>query len=217
MNDLNEISSSELNTAAHFEKITSEYPWCSLAQFNLLRYYKKNDSLQFEKQAEKTALYFTNLNWLNWQLHNMPVNEQISQPEPQKDPKNNTDSIIAFEPLHMTDYFASQGIKITEEPAGSDKLARQMKSFTEWLKTMKKVHQDNLPPGDEQTDKNIRQIAENSNAGPEVVTEAMAEVLVKQNKIDNAIAVYRKLSLINPSKSAYFAAKIDGLSAGQTG
>ena len=87
-----------------------------------------------------------------------------------------------------------------------------MKSFTEWLKSMKKIHSKEQPQGDAQTDRNIQQIAEHSNMGTEVVTEAMAEVLVKQDKIEKAIEVYRKLSLINPSKSAYFAAKIESLS-----
>ncbi|MFH7813326.1 hypothetical protein ACH0C8_15555, partial [Acetobacter lovaniensis] len=61
-------------------------------------------------------------------------------------------------------------------------------------------------------DKQIQTIAEASNADSEVVTEAMAEVLVKQHRKDKAAEVYEKLSLINPAKSAYFAAKIQSLS-----
>ena len=43
------------------------------------------------------------------------------------------------------------------------------------------------------------------------VTETMAEVLIKQDKNDEAIRIYEKLSLLNPSKRAYFAAKIEQL------
>ena len=39
----------------------------------------------------------------------------------------------------------------------------------------------------------------------------MAEVLLQQSKNHKAIEVYQKLSLLNPSKSAYFAAKIDDI------
>ena len=124
---------------------------------------------------------------------------------------NTTEDSIAFEPLHTVDYFASQGIKITEDPLTNDKLGSQVKSFTEWLKSMKKIHKENLPGGDEQTDKAIQKIAEHSNADADVVTEALANVLIDQNKIEKAIAMYEKLSLINPSKSAYFAAQIDRL------
>ncbi len=122
---------------------------------------------------------------------------------------NTTEDSIAFEPLHTVDYFASQGIKITEDPITNDKLGGQVKSFTAWLKSMKKIHKENLQAGDEQTDKAIQKIAEHSNADAAVITEAMANVLIDQNKIEKAIALYEKLSLINPSKSAYFAAQID--------
>jgi hypothetical protein len=37
---------------------------------------------------------------------------------------------ISFEPLHTSDYFASQGIKLSEEVQSSDKLGKQLKSFT---------------------------------------------------------------------------------------
>jgi hypothetical protein len=219
----------------HLEKIAEKYPWSSIAQLFLLHHYKKNNSIQLEKQATKTALFFNNANWLNWQLHLLSKENEIAESKPEEisanaaeheeqnekiqqslseisSQANTTEELIAFEPLHTVDYFASQGIKITEEPVTNDKLGNQMKSFTEWLKSMKKIHKENLTAGDEQTDKNIQQIAEHSNADAEVVTEAMANVLVKQNKTEKAIEVYEKLSLINPSKSAYFAAKIDSLS-----
>ena len=50
---------------------------------------------------------------------------------------NTTDLI--FEPYHTVDYFASQGIKFREEEKPVDKFSLQLKSFTEWLKTMKKL------------------------------------------------------------------------------
>ena len=118
---------------------------------------------------------------------------------------------ISFEPLHTVDYFASQGIKITEEPVTTDKLGNQMKSFTAWLKSMKKLHPSKLEEQDVATEKIIQNSAEESNINTEVLTEAMAEVLIKQDKKEKAIEMYNKLSLINPSKSAYFATKIESI------
>lgn len=113
---------------------------------------------------------------------------------------------LAFEPLHTTDYFASQGIKLSEEQQSADRLGKQMKSFTAWLKTMKRIHTTpEMPP----EDVSVRIIAEKSNQDEEVVTESMAEVFADQGKKEKAIEIYRKLSLINPAKSAYFAQKID--------
>lgn len=127
---------------------------------------------------------------------------------------------MLFEPMHMVDYFASQGIKLSEEVQAGDKLGKQLKSFTEWLKMMKKVNPMNpgsslagniRESGSEQTDNNIQSIAEKSNTEDDVITEAMAEVLIKQGKASKAIEIYQKLSLLNPPKSAFFAAKIDQL------
>jgi hypothetical protein len=115
---------------------------------------------------------------------------------------------MLFEPMHMVDYFASQGIKLTEEMLQTDKLGKQLKSFTEWLKVMKKVHPEKLAETSVQTDISVQNLAEKSNKEGEIVTEAMAEVLAMQGKQNKAIEVYEKLSLINPAESAYFAAKI---------
>ena len=57
----------------------------------------------------------------------------------------------------------------------------------------------------------VQDFAAHSIEGKEVLTEAMAEVLAKQGMRQRARAVYEKLSLLNPEKSAYFAAKIEQL------
>ena len=120
-----------------------------------------------------------------------------------------TEETISYQPLYTSDYFASLGIKINEETKPADKLGKQLKSFTEWLKTMKKVHPEQLPEEAEQTDIMIQKIADKSNTNAEVLTEAMADVFFQQGKAQKAIEVYQKLSLLDPAKSAYFAAKID--------
>lgn len=122
-----------------------------------------------------------------------------------------TEDTINFEPLHTTDYFASQGIKLSEEVTPTDKLGKQLKSFTEWLKVMKKIHTEETIELNPASDTMIQKLAEKSNTEDIVVTEAMAEVFLQQGKTNKALEVYQKLSLLNPSKSAYFAAKIEQL------
>jgi hypothetical protein len=125
--------------------------------------------------------------------------------------KNAAADALTFEPMHLVDYFASQGIKLSEEVQTADKLGKQLKSFTEWLKTMKKIHVPAEDASSIQTDIIIQNMAEKSNTQGEVLTEAMAEVLAQQGKAGKAIEVYKKLSLLNPLKMAYFAAKIEQL------
>jgi hypothetical protein len=76
---------------------------------------------------------------------------------------------------------------------------------------MKKLQPDQLPLQSIQADLTIQKLAEASNLEIEVETEAMAEVLIQQGKKQKALNVYKKLSLLDPSKSAYFAAKINQL------
>ena len=115
--------------------------------------------------------------------------------------------------FHRIDYFESQGIKLEEEKA-NDKLGTQLKKFTEWLKQMKRINPNltNLE-SDAAAESQVQNMAEYSNEPKEIVTEAMAEVLIKQGKPEQAIQIYEKLSFFNPSKSAYFAAKIQELKA----
>lgn len=114
-------------------------------------------------------------------------------------------------PPHRIDYFASQGIKLEEDKA-DDKLGKQLKRFTDWLKQMKRINPDlNNMETDPAAESRVQNMAEHSNEPKEVVTEAMAEVLIKQGRPEQAIQIYEKLSFINPSKSAYFAAKIQEL------
>jgi hypothetical protein len=126
-------------------------------------------------------------------------------------PGQSSDSLIPIEPLHTVDYFASQGIKISADIEGQDRLSIRLRSFTDWLKTMKKIHPEKLESMDQGAQSAIQHIAEHSNEAKEVVTEAMAEVFAKQGLHHKAVEVYRKLSLLNPDKRVYFAAKISKL------
>jgi hypothetical protein len=117
-----------------------------------------------------------------------------------------------FTSYHTIDYFASQGIKLSLDENPDDKLGKQMKSFTDWLKIMKRLPQKD--PGavpDLAAEHQVQAIAAHSIEGKEVLTETMAEVLAKQGMREKATEVYRKLSLLNPDKSSYFAARIEQL------
>lgn len=121
-------------------------------------------------------------------------------------------SELTFEPFHTVDYFASQGIRFKEEDRPVDKFGKQLKSFTDWLKTMKRLPVTEIGKTVEiQAEKKVEQLAGQSIADREVITEAMAEVWEKQGNVFKAIEIYSKLSLLEPSKSPYFAAKIEEL------
>ncbi len=115
-----------------------------------------------------------------------------------------------IEPFHTVDYFASQGIKagksITTETV--QKIDHQVRSFTEWLRSMKKVGYQTDPT---YTDPLVDTNALNSIQKEAVVTETMAEIWLKQGNKGQAIDVFDKLMLLYPEKSHYFAARIKAI------
>ena len=119
---------------------------------------------------------------------------------------------LVFEAFHTVDYFASQGIKLSLEEKPQDRFGQQLKSFTQWLKTIKKIPAAEMSKETGTgTEQKVITLAEHSIEDREVVTEAMAEVWLKQGNHSKAIEVYRKLSLQNPAKSSYFAGLIEQL------
>ena len=144
-----------------------------------------------------------------------PKEELIPAPAPslpvieKVEPK---DDALVFEPYYTVDYFASQGIKTVLEEKPKDRLGQQLKSFTEWLKTIRQMPPQQIASmNDAVSEEKVVQLATHSLAEENVDTEAMAEVWIKQGQPEKAIGIYEKLSLLNPSKSSYFALLIEKL------
>lgn len=255
------------------QDLTAEYPYFALGQYLLSSKLQQGDEKAFEKQFQKTLVYFHNPLWLKYQLPGKQIERQTpvlvqdapvfsanpflnTETQPvehdlieavvlrqeadystptetsdaleaavvapsaeittvSKDSENQTiqrDEPFIFHAYHTVDYFASQGIKLRAEAPQADKLGKQLKSFTEWLKTMRRLPETSVVEILHKINEGeIAQIAAHSLEEKEVLTEAMAEVLVKQGKLDKARELYGKLSLLNPHKSTYFAAKIEDL------
>ncbi len=121
---------------------------------------------------------------------------------------------LTLTPVHMhtVDYFASLGIKFKEQDKPIEKFDRQLKSFTDWLKVIKKVPDTpSFKLGDMHAEKKVEEMAGLSLKNEKIITETMAEVWIKQGNKAKAIDVYEKLSLLDPTKSAYFATRIENL------
>jgi hypothetical protein len=220
-NEINTIAQ-QLFHKENFEGVTeddlwhfiSKYPYVAPARFLFAKKKHKIRDTQPDVDVVTAGLYFNNPLWLNWQLDTNEPEEGVVQPQPVVEQPKADEPVMTFQSYHTIDYFASQGIRLQQADLTKDKLGQQLKSFTEWLRSMKK-----LPTAEGQVagaeDDNRQQVvimnAASSIEEKEVVTEAMAEVWIKQGHNEKAADIYRKLSLQNPSKSAYFAAKIDQL------
>ena len=149
---------------------------------------------------------------------------ELPEPIPATEPASSTPAPIpatatppgpdlVFEPYHTIDYFASQGIRLKLDENPGDALGKQLKSFTDWLKVMRRLPQKERESSvpDRVAEQAIQTFAAHSIQSKDIVTETMAEVLIMQGMRDRARAIYEKLSLLDPDKKAYFAAKIEQL------
>lgn len=202
------------------KEYAGRYPYFGAAQLLLTKKLQQENSGEFSNHLQKTYSFFHNPLWVEAILEekgNGTVEKaaavvettdavvKTTETPPQKEE-------LLFEPYHTVDYFASQGIKLKDEEKAKDKFGQQLLSFTEWLKTLRKMPAaeagSQVPV---QAEKKVLELAETSLNEKQVLTEAMAEVWEKQGNPSKAIDVYQKLSLLEPAKSAYFAAKIDAL------
>jgi len=203
----------------------NEFPYFGLIHFFLLKE-TGIGHCSYTKIAGKLALHFNNTYNLHLKLHQndtesiiekqvdiaenlvrLDITKETLLTKPNTEKPAETEELL-FEPLFTTDYFASQGIKLSEEIKANDKLGNQLKTFTAWLKTMKSTNGNRLP---ETTviDKKVEQLAEKSNEEDEIITESMGEVYMQQGKYEQAEEIFKKLSLLYPNKSTYFANKFE--------
>ncbi|GDX41732.1 MAG: hypothetical protein KGO80_01420 [Bacteroidetes bacterium] len=207
-------SSVEECTLTEIKKLCADYPWLGTARLLLVHKLKAVQDPSWVAAYEQAQLFFPTTNWLNLLLDTSTQKSSSSQESIVAQSKTLSKEPLAFEPYHTIDYFASQGIQYKPEDQPADKFGQQLKSFTEWIKAMKRLPLSEMGKSiDPKEEKQVEQLAGNSLQQNEVITEAMAEIWIKQGNIAKAREIFSKLSLLEPSKSAYFANRIDELNA----
>ena len=243
---------------------SEQYPFSSIIQFLYTCKLKALYHLDFPETVSRTALFFKDPFWLDYQLNDEQdlgkfrfglyenrnenleeFNSSLGQNEyedenleelnsslgldddrieedeivqeeilaknnPSVTEENEIEINIPIEPYHTVDYFASQGIKLSHEEE-KDELGKKVKSFTAWLKTMKR-----LQPEPENVSIKDPAVLTNSpitsiDSAEPILTESMAEVYLKQGLVEKAIEIYQKLSLQNPANSHIFASRISSI------
>jgi len=208
------------------EKWVQTHPYSASLQFLLAKKYALVGSPLLEAQVQKTTSYFPTALHLH---HILQEQEEDTIAAPLDDKVTNliSEQFAQFkEPIETielayeteiamaakADYFAAQGIEIDLSKVPQDKFTQQLRSFTAWLKVLKQ--KEGIPVMEEMAEENekeIAAIAEKANTTADVITEAMAEIWLKQGNKRKAIDIYSKLSFIFPEKSVYFASRIEHL------
>lgn len=103
--------------------------------------------------------------------------------------------------------------KSTPVPSIEKKKEEGLQTFLDWLRSMNTIStaEKDAQMATIVVDESVIKNSINSINAQEVTTESMAEVWLKQDQPHQAIEVYKKLSLLFPHKSAYFARKMDSI------
>lgn len=196
---------------SELRQLVNQYPWMAAARLLLIKKMMLEKETDWPLELEKASLYFNNRQWLHFLLNEAVLTNSSSLVSTPTKETTSKDELL-FEPYHTVDYFASQGIRFKIEEQPTDKFGQQLKSFTDWIKTMKRLPLSEIGKSvDPKEERKVEQMAGRSLDQEEVITEAMAEIWVKQRNFTKAREIYHKLSLLEPGKSAYFASKINEL------
>lgn len=83
--------------------------------------------------------------------------------------------------------------------------------FTDWINSIDGVEITPVESKPEKKKKKKKQHFKSLESKPEIASEALAVLLTNQGHYEDAIAMYQQLSLKNPEKSSFFAAKIESI------
>jgi tetratricopeptide (TPR) repeat protein len=127
------------------------------------------------------------------------VHEPI--PETEEDQEKSLMVVMSF--AEWLKHISSKNQKAREEEADQ----KALKAMWQQQKLAAAIEEES-----EEIPEQVFEMAVNSiSRKDELVSESLAEVYAKQGKKEKAIDMYQKLSLLNPEKNAYFAAKIENL------
>jgi hypothetical protein len=131
----------------------------------------------------------------------LPEAKHIQQPKEDENDDEDKSLMVVMSFSEWLSYFNTKNQKQKEEE--EDKRALKTMWQKEKLAAALEEENDEIP-------EEVFEMAVNSiTKEDDLASESLAEIHVKQGKYDKAIDMYRKLSLRNPQKSAYFARKIE--------
>lgn len=180
------------------KELIAEYPYFGIAKWLYLKALHKSNSVYFNQELKKTALYSYNRRDLYFFIHP----EEITVKEASIRERNALSG----------SYFDMANILEGKETDGSKRsslqsLAERLRAARELLHTTKKDDRK-IEETVELTDDKSDQEIPIQNEPDFDLYELEAKKFIKEKKYEEAIAILEKLNLINPKKSIYFADQI---------
>jgi len=135
--------------------------------------------------------------------NNIPAVDKIPAAPAEEGPGDPKSLMIVMSYTDWLMHFKTNGEKVREEEQDQ----KALKTMWQKEKLAAAMEEEN-----EEIPENVFEMAVNSITREEsIASESLADIYAKQGKYDHAIDMYKKLSLRNPQKSAYFARKVEEL------
>ncbi len=187
------------SAAAFLERLVTQYPYCQAGQMLYARALKKAADPSFDQQMNRAMAAAPDRRHFRYFLSGRPEPDRIYHRA--YDPEEISYSAPARE--------TGGGAETTDPGRASDEKPehknRQQAIIDRFLRKNPRIEalKDEIPVGE--------MAPESLDDHPELISETLAEIHIKQGKTDRAIDIYKKLSLKFPEKSSYFAKKIESI------
>lgn len=202
--------------------IDNEFQWSDNLLLKLNELASRQVPIPDDYQHESYALYRNKsggVGSLNLPLLQMPrlafnddeLAAKVSLRPPVDDPTLAEEALQAD--LALEEQVEPEDAQAVRQRMVDEERKRQLEIIENFIRKEPRIAPVRGKLGEPAEQEDLSQRSQPSSSGGGLVTESFAKILCKQGKYDKAIEIYEKLTLKNPEKSAYFAAKISELKA----
>ncbi len=184
---LKEGDTFDKKSAAALKKLAGRYPYCQPARMLYAKALRELDKNRFEQEVNLATALAPDRRRFRAFL----AGEKPTLKEPDTLP-------------------ASMHEPVTTEQSEPDKSTKKRQKSQQRIIDRFLSQEPRIEPGAKDVPEG-ELAPESQEEHPDMVSETLADLLVKQGKSDRAAAIYKKLSLMFPEKSRYFAKKLENI------
>ena len=221
LNNLEDIPGEETQA---LEKLKDQYPYFQNIHLLLAKAYKASGSGMFKSSLNSAAIRSPDRRLLKTLIEGPEVPKPEEKPKTEKAvPPPSTDVYEELESnlnaLHLNKknlgkLLSDQDTQAkTKKPAPTDRES-QIALIEKFIKNEPQLDKQKLIAQESKNDQEDLS-SKSLKYKDELVTETLAQLMVKQQKVKKATQIYKKLSLKFPEKKAYFATQIEKINQGK--